>query len=173
MRYLALMVILIVTSGVATSQQRPKYETVPDHTVLLAIASQANCPLKIEDATFLKRVDQPEVLIKYRVRNVSNKPISFIGVMIQNSSGSNENFMPLGRSGKLLPNETLDSARLGIDYDLVNASKSVQKPAASGEALKTIYILLVEKVQFTDGSTYEDNRTLDALFRFFQDGYSR
>jgi hypothetical protein len=166
------MIILIVTSGLATSQQRPKYETVPDHTVLLAIASQANCPLKIEDATFLKRVDQPEVLIKYRVRNVSNKPISFISVMIQNSSGSNENFMPLGRSGRLLPNETLDSARLGIDYDIVGVYKSGQKQEASG-GLKTLYILLVEKVQFTDGSTYEDNRTLDALFRFFQDGCNR
>jgi hypothetical protein len=173
MRYLALTTILIVTTGVAMSQQRPKYETVPDHTVLLAIASQANCPLKIESATFLRRVDQPGELIKYRVRNVSNKPISFISVMIQNSSSSSENFMPLGRSGRLLPNEMLDSARFGIDYDLVSASKSVPKPATSDEALKTLYILLVEKVEFTDGTTYDDTRTLEAAFRFFLDGCNR
>ena len=81
--------------------------------------------------------------------------------------------MPLGRSGRLLPNETLDSARLGIDYDLVNASKFVQTPATSGEGLKTLYILLVEKVEFTDGTTADDARTQNAVFRFFLDGCNR
>ena len=52
MRYLALTTILIVTTGVAMSQQRPKYETLPDHTVLLTMASQANCSVRIESATF-------------------------------------------------------------------------------------------------------------------------
>jgi hypothetical protein len=165
MRQLGFLAILIITTGGAMAQQRPKYEIVPDDTVLLAIASQANCPLKIENASFLKRVDQPGLLIKYRLRNVSNKPISFISVMIQNSSSS---FMPLGRLGKLLPNQSLDSPKLGIDYDLVN-SKSVRKPEAPGQRLKTLYILLVEKVEFTDGTTYEDTRTENALFRFFLD----
>ena len=151
------------------SQPRPKYETVADYTVLLAIASQANCPIKIESATFLKRVDQPGVLIKYRLRNVSNKPIEFVSVMIKSSSSTGENFMPLGRSGRLLPNETLESAREGIDYDVVGVYKPAQKSGSSGEELKTIDILLVERVLFTDGTTYEDTRTLDALNRFFLD----
>jgi len=170
MRYLASLTILIVGSGVAMSQQRPKYQTVPDHTVLLAIASQANCPIKIEDATFLKRVDQPGVLIKYRLRNVSNKPIRFISLMIQNSSSSNENFMPLGRAGTLLPNETLDSAKEGIDYDVVGVNSSKTEP---GKEMKTIYILLVEEVEFTDKTTYKDTTTRDALFHFFLDGCNR
>lgn len=173
MRYLALTTILIVTTGVAMSQQRPKYETVPNHLALLAVASQVNCPLKIEDPIFLKRVNQPEVLIKYRLRNVSNKPIRFISVMIQNASGGNENFMPLGRSGRLLPNETIESAKEGIDYDVVGVYKPSQKAEPSGEALKTLYILLVQKVEFINGTTYDDTRTLDAVFRFFLDGGNR
>jgi hypothetical protein len=172
MRCLAMISILLVATT-AMSQQRAKYETVPDHTVLVAIASQANCPLKIENATFLKRADQPGVLIKYRLRNISSKPISFVSVMIQNSSGSNENFMPLGRSGRLLPNETLDSARAGVDYDVVGVYGPSQKAEASSEALKTLYILLVEKVEFADGTIYADTRTLDALFHFFRDGCNR
>jgi len=174
MRYLAMISILMVATGSAMSQQRPKYETVPDHTALLAIASQANCPLKIESATFLKRVDQPEVLIKYRLRNVSNKPIRFVSVMIQNSSSGGGNSMPMPRAKKvLLPNETLESEREGVDYDIVGVYKSGQKPATSDEALKTLYILLVEKVEFTDGTTYDDTRTLDAVFRFFLDFCNR
>ena len=173
MRHLALLIILIATTGVAMSQQRPKYETVPDHTVLLAIASQANCPIKIESATFLKRVNEAGVLIKYRIRNVSNKPIEFVSLMIQSSSGTGENFMPLGRSGRLLPNETIESAREGIDYDVVGVYKSEKKSGSPGEELKTIDVLLVDRVLFTDGTKYEDTRTRDALSRFFLDACCR
>ena len=148
-------------------------ETVPDHLVLVAIASQANCPLKIEEATFLKRVDQRGVLVKYRLRNVSNKPIEFVSVMIRYSSGTGGNSMPMPRVKKvLLPNETLESASEPIDYEIVGVYKPDQKPSSS-EGLKTLCILLVDKVLFTDGSVNEDPKTLDALDRFLQDFCNR
>lgn len=173
MRYLAMVSVLIVVTGSAMSQEKLKYETVPDHLVLVAIASQANCPLKIEEATFLKRVDQQGVLIKYRLRNVSNKPIEWVSVTIRYSSGSGGNSTPMPRVKKvLLPNETLESASEPIDYEIVGVYKPDQKPSSS-EGLKNLLILLVDKVLFTDGSVYEDPKTLDALDRFFQDFCNR
>lgn len=169
MRYLAMMSILIVATGSAMSQGRTKYETVPAHLVLVAIASQANCPLKIEDATFLKRVDEPGGLIKYRLRNVSKKPIEWVSVTIRYWSGTGGNATPMPRVKKvLLPNETLEAVSEPVDYEIVGVHKPEQK-SSSTEELKTLCILLVDKVLFTDGSTYDDARTLDALDRFFLD----
>ncbi len=168
MRYFALLSILIMASSV-TAQDRPKYETVPDYTVLVAIASQANCPLRIEDASFLKRADATGVLIKYRLRNISNKPIWFVSVVLQNWSGTSENFMPMPRVKKiLLPNETLESATVGVDYDVVGQYKPANEGQKSPDGMKTLYVLLVDKVNFTDGSTYEDPKTLSALLQFFE-----
>lgn len=169
MRYLAMIALLVVATESVMSQERIKYETVPDHMVLVAIASQTSCPLKIEDATFLKRTDQPGVLIKYKLRNISNKSIEFVSVMIQYSGGSGGNSTPMPRVKKiLLPNETLESVSEPIDYEIVGVYRSDQKSSAS-EELKTLIILLVDKVQFSDGSIYEAPQTLDALFRFFQE----
>lgn len=169
MRYLAIISILVVATASAMSQDKIKYETVPDDIVLVAIASQSNCPVKIEDATFLKRTDQPGVLIKYHLRNVSNKSIEFVSLMIQYSSGSGGNSTPMPRVKKvLLPNETLEAVSEPIEYEIVGVYRSDQK-SSTREQLKTLCILLVDKVQFTDGSVYEAPKTLDALFRFFED----
>lgn len=173
MRYLAMVSILLVATGTGRSQGKSKYETVPNHVVLVAIASQANCPLKIEDAIFLKRVDQRGVLFKYRLRNVSNKPIEWVSVTIRYSSGSGGNSTPMPRVKKvLLPNETLEAVSEPIDYEIVGVYKPDQKTSSS-EGLKNLCILLVDKVLFTDGSVYEDAKTLDALDRFLEDGCNR
>jgi hypothetical protein len=173
MRYLVMVSILLVATGTGQSQGKSKYETVPNHVVLVAIAFQANCPLKIEDATFLKRVDQPGGMIKYRLRNVSNKPIEWVSVTIRHWSGSGGNSTPMPRVKKvLLPNETLEAASEPIDYEIVAVYKSDQKPS-SREEMKTLCILLVDKVLFTDGSVYEDSETLDALDRFLEDFCNR
>jgi len=169
MRYLAIISILVIATASGMSQDKIKYETVPDDIVLVAIASQSNCPVKIEDATFLKRTDQPGVLIKYHLRNVSNKSIEFVSLMIQYSSGSGGNSTPMPRVKKvLLPNETLEAVSEPIEYEIVGVYRSDQK-SSTREQLKTLCILLVDKVQFTDGSVYEAPKTLDALFRFFED----
>ncbi len=173
MRYLAMVSILFVATGTGLSQGKSKYETVPSHVALVAIASQANCPLKIEGATFLKRVDQPGGLIKYRLRNVSNKPIEWVSVTIRYASGSGGNATAMPRVKKvLLPNETLEAASEPVDFEIVGVYKPDQKPSSS-EGLKTLCILLVDKVLFTDGSVYEDPKTLDALDRFLEDGCNR
>jgi hypothetical protein len=118
-------------------------------------------------------VDQRGVLIEYRLRNVSNKPIEFVSVMIRHSSGTGGNSMPMPRVKKvLLPNETLEAASEPIDYEIVGVYKSDQKPS-SREEMKTLCILLVDKVLFTDGSVYEDPETLDALDRFLKDFCNR
>ena len=169
MRYLVMIGLLLVATESALSQGKIKYERVPDQIALVAIASQTDCPLKIEDATLLKRIDQSGVLIKYQLRNVSNKPIEFVSVMIQHSSGTGGNSMPMPRVKKvLLPNETLESVSDPIDYEIVGVYRPDEKSPAS-EELKTLCILLVDKVQFTDGSIYEAPKTLNALYRFFRD----
>lgn len=174
MRYLFVISLLGLMTGTVFAQKKGMYQHVPDSNALVTIASQSNCPLKIEDARILKRIDQPGILIWYRVRNVSKKSIRLISVVAQNSSGSNENFIPdAGPSRVLRPNQTLESARVGIDFEIASDPKPLDSQGPPNKELKTLYIVLVDKILFTDGTVYEDKRTLDALFQFFQDGCNR
>jgi hypothetical protein len=73
---LRLLVAELTLQAPAQSQQPEigQYVLLPPHDVL-TVASQPNCPLKIEDASFLYRLDKPGMMLRYKVRNVSSKPI--------------------------------------------------------------------------------------------------
>jgi len=64
----------------------------------------------------------------------------------------------------------MESAKEGSDYDVVPMTREVQERLKPSNEMKTLYILLVEQVVFADGSVYNDSKTFDALFGYFQEG---
>ena len=148
-------------------QDKPQYVGVPTETVLVAMAAQPHCPLRIEEARYLLKADGNGYLIEYTVRNQSAKPISYFTVVAWGPSGGGTLRNTLVDSNKLLlPGQSLKSTREGEDYTLVpmnDTHKLRLKP--DGEA-RGFYILLVDVVEFADGSTYRDEKTSHALLKF-------
>ncbi len=52
MRCFLVLTVLSIFQCTAMAQQRPQYVSIPPHDVLVAIASQPDCPVKIEAAIF-------------------------------------------------------------------------------------------------------------------------
>jgi hypothetical protein len=165
MRWLMASAILVSSLSIQGLAQKPHYVRIPREKVLVAIASQPDCPLRIQAATFLLRADQPGVLVKYNVKNIAKKPVSSfqIGVFEYSGTGGTRAIIP---KSKLMPGEVLESAKEGSDYLLVPMTAAIKEKLKPENEMQALYILFVEKVFFADGSTYTDEGALKALSAF-------
>jgi hypothetical protein len=157
--------ILVGSLSIQGLAQKPQYVPIPREKVLVAIASQSDCPLKIQGAIFLLRADQPGVLIKYNVKNLAKKPVSsfHIGIFEYSGTGGTRAIIP---QRELMPGEVLESAKEGSDYVLVAMTPAIREKLKPENEMQALYILFVEKVFFADGSTYADEGVLKALSSF-------
>ncbi|HXQ37851.1 MAG TPA: hypothetical protein VN843_27840, partial [Anaerolineales bacterium] len=153
-----LMMACLLFQAPAQAQQREigQYVVLPPRDVLVTVTSQPNCPLKIEDADFLYRVDKPGMMLRYKVRNVSEKPISLF-ILDKWNSDSGGGTLTLWDAGArsrqaLMPGETLELQREGIDYKLTPLTNDLRNKLNLKNELQILYVLLVNEVDFVDGS---------------------
>src|SRR2546421_11405078 len=112
----AICLLLMCTLSVLGQDSRDNKETaqyivVPRDRVLMTVASQPDCPLRIEEAVLLMRVDKAGIIQRYKVRNVSSKPISFFTVVSYGATGAGGTLRNIlyGSGRLLMPAESLDS----------------------------------------------------------------
>jgi hypothetical protein len=122
--------------------------------------------LRIQSGDFLLRADQPGILIKYRAKNVSKKSISSFHVVALEHSGTGGTLPVLPLKRKLTPGEVLESTREGADYRLIPITDSLREKLKPENEMQALYILMVEKVFFADGTVYEDEGAIKALMAF-------
>jgi hypothetical protein len=149
----------------ARSQQAEIGQYVPlsPRDVLVTVASQPDCPLKIEDASFLYRLDKPGMMLRYKVRNVSSKPI-WLFILDKWNSESVGGTLTLWDAGarsrqELMPGETLELQREGVDYKLTPLTNDLRNKLNLKTETQILYVLLVSEVDFVDGSVYKDKET--------------
>lgn len=150
-----------------------RYVTLPRERILMVVANQPDCPLKIEDASFLLRLDQPGSAQRYRVRNVSNKPIRLF-TLVSWSIGGAGGTLPItfdGSRGPLNPGETFESTS-GGGFEVVPFTAEVraklerERGFNPGAGMKNLFILLVDQVYFADGTVYRDQDTSQAVQKY-------
>src|SRR5215216_4621571 len=85
------------TSPARSQSDLPQYVVAPPENVLLAVASEPNCPLLIEEPMLLigaKPRLQP--IFRYRLRNISEKAVLRYSLVVWTSNGTGGS---LGNSG--------------------------------------------------------------------------
>jgi hypothetical protein len=152
------------------SQRKAQYVGVPTDKIVLFIAAQHNCPIKIEDAEFLITPDASKRVFRYRAKNVSNKAVRFFTVTAWSHAAAGGTLTnPMSKSDKaLLPNQTLESLKEGEDYELVKMTREVEKLFSSDDSMKAFWVLLVDQVVFEDGTVYQDVKTSEAIRKFLE-----
>lgn len=173
-RVITSLIISLLYSSIAFGQQKtsaekiPQYVNVPTDNILVTVASQLDCPLRIEDARFLLKADGSGYLIKYTVRNMSLKPIDFFTVVAWSSDGAGGTLRnPLFKSNELLmPGQTLESVKEGEDYEIIPLMNQVRDKFKFEHKMETMFVLMVDHADFADGSTYKDGKTSESLLQF-------
>jgi len=146
-----------------------QYVEVPREQVLVVLVYQPGCPLRIEDSAFLFRTNNPRTVIRYKVRNVSSKPIASFTVSSWSTKGG-EGTLPVLMTGSdhlLYPGRVVDSLEEGVQIvPLTEELRRKLKGHTSGlfeGKMREVKFLLVDQVRFADGSSYKDQRVSEAL----------
>ena len=169
---LFLMLALALCTFIRTARSQsdlPEYVVAPSESVLLAVASQPDCPLLIEEPVLLiaaKPALQP--IFRYRLRNISKKSVLRYSLVFWTSNGTGGS---LGNSGspdtqKIMPGDVWQPPRESMR--VVSLSDPLRSTLKLTGPMRSVTVLMVRRVVFEDGTSYNADSTSDALGQFFE-----
>lgn len=146
------------------------YVVVPSESVTLVVASQQNCPVEIVESQLLNPVDgSRRAEFRYELINRGTKPIKYVSVHALNSTGTGGGPLYNGHifSKPLMPGTKIAVGKVAVR--IVDPSLELATQLKLHGPLRAIVILLIENVQYTDGSAFSDTKTVKALLSYFVD----
>lgn len=164
---LCLFASLTIYGQQSVQTKRHHYVVVPPENALLVIASQPDCPLQIEDAKLLVSADQSRPpLYQYSLRNRGTKPIQYYIISAWASSGGGGTLSDRSADGLLMPGQTKPPTEQDRSEVVPLTDELRQKLKLQG-SMKSVIVLVVEKIRFADGSDYI-SETAPALRTYFE-----
>lgn len=168
---LGVMSLLLVCSAIAinaqerSTQKKELVVEVPREIVLPTVAYQPNCPLQFENVKLLAGVDGG-VLDSYDLRNRGTKPIRTI--TIGGSYGARWSWDVASQFGPVMPGQLVPD--LGDDdwIQVVPLTKELREKLKLQGPMMARTVLMVIRVEFTDGTSYDDEPTYKALQNYLE-----
>lgn len=149
--------------------QKSTYVVAPSENTLLTVASQPSCPLVIEDAQTLLNVDKSWAFrFSYGLRNRGNKPIRDFTIHFWTSESSGGTLSDSLTSGTLGPGQRIARPLQEEQGVIVPLTDDLREKLKVGLPMKMVVVIMVEDVEFADGSKYSDEKTLNALKDYFE-----
>ncbi|HEX8565742.1 MAG TPA: hypothetical protein VF648_08725 [Pyrinomonadaceae bacterium] len=177
MKYLTKLFWLIcicATSSLAQETQQSRkiqYVEVPREIILPVIAVQPNCPIKFENVRVVAGVEGG-FSDAFQMRNIGTKPIR--SLTVASSAGSTNTYAReagvLAMPGQLIPTvseEFLKCQNCTKDEVVHLTDKLREKLGLKGE-MKSVVVLMIVSVEFTDGTKYDDEKTFKAIEKLFE-----
>ncbi len=155
------------------AQEKIRGFRVPRENILPVIAYQPDSPIEFLKVETLAGVESSGWQ-QYRFRNRSSKPIKAykIATMFTAGTGSSIGFEASSPQGYFLPGETYpkDNALESepTQVEIVPLTEALRKEKKL-KGMKAVLIFLVVKVEFADGTVFDDEKTYQALAKFFED----
>ncbi len=173
--YLVAFTLLLFGSLAAAGQQSPSEEriktvVIPRESALVTVASQPGCPLQFENVRFLAGVEGGG-LTSYDLRNRANKAIRTFKV--GDSTGSTFTWDPKGdnRPGPITPGQLVP---WGEDSkEIVPLTDELRDKLKLKGSMQGMLVLMVIRVEFVDGTSYDDETVYKAMKTYMDDLQSK
>jgi hypothetical protein len=154
--------------------EKPKYIIPPNDIYLLTVASQADCPIQIENAKLLFFIGPGSNWgASYRLRNGGTKPlrIQSITLSMWTAQGVGLTLEELTQDTEtaVLPGKLITVREDDPKIEIVPLTDEIRDKMKLRGPLHAVVVLMVQQVKFSDGSVYSDERTSKALQSYFQD----
>jgi hypothetical protein len=157
---------LIALSHLTHAQELEKnrYVVVPREEALISVAVQPDCPIKFENVRLLARVGGGGG-VDFRMRNVGDKPVRSISYAHWNTFGNGgwsawpgEITHELVKPGQLVPLSAGDSPS-----EIIPLTKALRSKMKLGGSMKAVIVLMIRRVEYADGTVYEDQAQSEGL----------
>lgn len=171
-RVVFLCLMLVLASGAIKGQQsaqkeKRRYFIPPPENLLLAIASQPDCPLQFENVKPILSADDGALEVSYQVRNRGVKPVRSFTAAVWTSLGTGGTLS--GSSGKtrdelIMPGQTADA---NCQNEIISVTDELRDKFKLRGPMKAVVVLVVESIKFADGTVYTGEPVSRAIQSYF------
>lgn len=166
-----LLVAAASAQGAKTNDRQ--YVIAPSEYIFLAVATQLDCPLRIEEAQLLIPVGEGRPEYRYKLSNKGSKPINYFTVVAWSAEGTGGTLGgPPPWDGRVTDRllQAGESVRVGRDdVGVISLNPSVREKLHLGGKLRTLVVLLVDQITFADGTKYDFQPASKSLIEYFSD----
>ena len=154
-----------------SSQEKEKFVMAPREVVLVAVAYQPDCPLQFEKVSLLAGV-KGGGLTSYDLRNRGTKSIR--ALTVGDSTGDRLSWDVARYHGPVPPGELVPLGEGGEDWiQIVPLTKELREKLKLQGPMQGLLVLMVIRVEFTDGTVYEDEAVYKAMRSYMDDLQSK
>ncbi len=145
-----------------------QYFVIPPNILLLAIASQPECPLLIESARILRSSDAKSPgFYNYQVRNRGTRAITSFTLSIWYSDATGATLNPVRLEQELLPTQSIVFPFKNDEFELVPLTDELRDKQRLNKPYETLAVIMVEYVHFSDGSIYHAEELSSVVQNYF------
>lgn len=165
---LCVVFVCAVSPSSAQDVQQPerlRAVVVPRESGLVVVASQPGCPLQFENARHIAFINSGGGDEAFHLRNRGTKPIRAytIAGLYSNIGGGWEMEMA---DQWVMPGQTAPQGEGEIE--IVPLTDALRERLRLGGPMRAVIVLMVVRVEFADGTTYNDESTYNALKSYFE-----
>ena len=162
--WLGLLISLFICLNVQ-AQTTIRLIKIPQENIPILVLQQ-DCPVKIEKAEFFLTESGSGNLISYEIRSVSPKSIKSIEIAAYSASGGGSGWGVRFEDNNLLTNNQSLKSLTNTKYEIISSSEKSKDFLLSEPKIKTYWIVLVEEVIFSDGTTFNAKNLSNSLQKF-------
>lgn len=140
-------------------QEKQRYILMPPEQALLTVASQPDCPLKFEATKYLFYIDRGQAF-RFQLYNQGTKAIR--GYTIAAAGVDEETWQARSPKEFIMPGKRL-SESASNDSELVPLTAELRGKLKLRGPMQAVVVLIVVRVEYADGSVYDDEQTYKAL----------
>ena len=160
MRYIFLCLLCACAVSTAwgqqsNSQDEHRFVVMPREQGLLLIAPQPDSPLKFENARLLVNIKSGLWVKSFELRNRGEKPIR--GFTVAAAGNGEWGWEASDASYYILPGETAPPMVGNSRDEILPLTKELREKLKLQGPMKGIVALIVVRVEYADGSTFEDS----------------
>jgi len=170
------LVSVCISSALSQSQQgerveKNQYVVAPREIALTAAVSQPDSPLQFENMKYLARINGGSGGLCFQLRNRGSKPIRSASFAVLSAPGGP--WFSDGWSGKLtgevvMPGQTVPLSNGDKQDEVVPLTEQLRDKLKLRAPMKAVIMLMVTAVEFTDGTTYNDEPVYKALEAYLE-----
>ncbi|CAN5211559.1 hypothetical protein BH18ACI2_BH18ACI2_04640 [soil metagenome] len=175
------LILLCGSEALSQSQQsgrveKNQYVVVPREIILPVVVSQPDSPLQFENVKGIGPISGNGGGVRFQLRNRGSKPIRGVSFAVLTTSGGLwfSDSWPRKLTGEVvMPGQIVPLSNEDQQIEVVPLTEELREKLKLRGPMKAVILLMVTAVEFTDGTTYNDEPTQKALETYLEGLSSR
>jgi len=164
---LIFILLLIASIGLGQNKINSPMVELSSQDLLITVANQPKSPVRIENVRAFLSSDSTEVVWHFSIRNLSKKIVWRLALSNYNVAGGGGDLVPIELDSKRLlrPGQSFLIGPKKHEL-IVPLDEKLRNQLKLSNEMISVTIFLIKEVNFTDGSKFEDQTTLDHFAKF-------